>query len=827
MSFTSFFKDKKYKKEIDSELDKYGITYLEGSFKKDNLLEGRIFLCLMRAILLFLASFGTVGSLVSAFDLPYKMIPVTAIILLLCIYIAFIYYTKITFYIGYILFFIIFAISIFMSYWYVNSGFQALTNVVFEKYSDFFHLQTVREATEYITDRSLTISVMMIFTATCLAILLNISISGYMNLLLTFLITFPIVQIGLYIGCLPKLPYLMMLIAVYITVAILGRSSHYRLPDVGQKSNTLITLKKKNRHYHSYSSDGLSVITTVFYSGIFCAIFLLIATSLFYTDLSDSRSTNKLKATTDEYIIAVLQNGIMSLFDRYNSVGGLNSGMLGGVSSVRPDYETDLTVTFVPENSDNVYLKAFIGTEYSHNQFSSDILGIATNTSDVYDRYENTNPSVKNAYAIADYSPFDKTVSRMEIINVDADRTYNYAPYYSTYVSEISVGEENSLEYSTEYMTYESLISYSSDKHPSAEYENYVYDTYLKEYDDINASLDEFCDETGLTELSEKLANAETAEDKQLYTLQIALILRKTFSVDYSYTMAPGSTPRGEDFIEYFLTESKRGFCAHFAASSTMILRHLGVPARYVEGYMISLSDISDSTAVSTDISGWVDEANIADDFQTGVVQVDVTDGSAHAWTEIYIPDYGWIPYDFTPPSNEEDVVSDFSFSSLLGALIMSGTNDTQNPASASENAAGDIENTFKFNFDLSLGFIIYPLIIAVIAAFLAIFFGAYYKELILSVRKMKYEKSGNYSAALKQAFMLYNEKYVRRHKCVKYPTVEEFSDLLVSSGQNELISPNDSADFVALANKAIYSKSTTTKEEYLHFISLIKKLTM
>ena len=81
-------------------------------------------------------------------------------------------------------------------------------------------------------------------------------------------------------------------------------------------------------------------------------------------------------------------------------------------------------------------------------------------------------------------------------------------------------------------------------------------------------------------------------------------------------------TPEGEDFVSYFLTESHEGYCMHFASAATLMLRYLGVPARYVAGYVANVPS-----------SG----------------KVDVPDSAAHAWVEIYLDGYGWEPIEVTP----------------------------------------------------------------------------------------------------------------------------------------------------------------------------------
>lgn len=88
------------------------------------------------------------------------------------------------------------------------------------------------------------------------------------------------------------------------------------------------------------------------------------------------------------------------------------------------------------------------------------------------------------------------------------------------------------------------------------------------------------------------------------------------------YDLDTPRTPEGEDFALWFLQESRTGYCVHFATAAVLLLREIGVPARYVSGYL-----------VQTQARQWVD----------------VTDRQAHAWAEYYTPGVGWAPLDATP----------------------------------------------------------------------------------------------------------------------------------------------------------------------------------
>ena len=91
------------------------------------------------------------------------------------------------------------------------------------------------------------------------------------------------------------------------------------------------------------------------------------------------------------------------------------------------------------------------------------------------------------------------------------------------------------------------------------------------------------------------------------------------------YDTNPGTTPEGQDFVSYFLLENQKGFCVHYATAATMLLRTLGIPARYVDGYVVR--------AENYDEQGWAV----------------IPDRQAHAWVELFSDTLGWTPLEVTP----------------------------------------------------------------------------------------------------------------------------------------------------------------------------------
>lgn len=117
-----------------------------------------------------------------------------------------------------------------------------------------------------------------------------------------------------------------------------------------------------------------------------------------------------------------------------------------------------------------------------------------------------------------------------------------------------------------------------------------------------------------------------------------------------TYTLTPGWTPFNQDVTEYFLFEKGEGYCVHFASAATLMYRLYGIPARYASGYAIAPAEFEWQE------SNIYHSAPTEEDGRTaGVVTTDgyyhaqVTDEAAHAWVEIFIKGYGWVPVEVTP----------------------------------------------------------------------------------------------------------------------------------------------------------------------------------
>ena len=120
----------------------------------------------------------------------------------------------------------------------------------------------------------------------------------------------------------------------------------------------------------------------------------------------------------------------------------------------------------------------------------------------------------------------------------------------------------------------------------------------------------------------------EDAAVRNAARLYLGSLVASQLRARASYSLDPGSLPRGADPIEYFLGENRKGYCAHFASAGVLILRQLGVPSRYVSGYVVHTGQFTRS----------------GDSYVASV-----KDESAHAWAEVWLDNVGWVPVEMTP----------------------------------------------------------------------------------------------------------------------------------------------------------------------------------
>lgn len=100
---------------------------------------------------------------------------------------------------------------------------------------------------------------------------------------------------------------------------------------------------------------------------------------------------------------------------------------------------------------------------------------------------------------------------------------------------------------------------------------------------------------------------------------------------NYIYNLQSKPAQQGDDVYD-FLFNQKQGVCQEFASSMVLMCRSVGLPTRYVTGYLVTEKKPGTTN--------------------TYVVR----EKDAHAFAEVYIPAYGWMLFDPTPPIVQENL---------------------------------------------------------------------------------------------------------------------------------------------------------------------------
>ncbi len=802
------------KQEQSKEYEKavgYTITEPFGDFDT-----GRGTICLWKGFLMFGAALGTILSIVSAFELQVNLLLIVVAFFVFSMLLSFLHYHHVLFNIGYPIAFFVFAFSIFQNRRYVNSGYQAIVNQVKSDYREYFRLNYTGEAYEAVDNRYLAMTYAFLYLGFFLIVLLNIAISNYMSICLTMLFTFPFLQFGLYIEKMPSLISVFLLLFVYASVLFFKRSGHYALSERRKKDQAFVV--KKN--VFSYKGQGKVMGQLLGITFGLTLLFSLAAYPLMRLVLPGSEKTSALKAATDSTIETLVQSGFSSLFNRYDATGGISGGRLGGVNRIKADYETDLEVTFVPSSLESMYLKAYTGAEYTGNQW------LAPNYEEgwvkekgYHESYENFTARLE-AKRLARFSEEKDSgvqYGKMTVKNVGAESGYLYLPYYeagetgalpqvsySVLAGASPVGQTYSLNYYP-YTQDLSELQKGADSLLESEKTGANEKKYIETYEEL-------CKEA-YTQIPENIypkLSGLAAEIREGQTAQETVErIRSYLEENYSYSLNPGATPQNQDFVTWFLEHQKKGFCTHFATAGTLFCRAYGIPARYVEGYVIQTTDYAEAAPKEGEaVEDWFTGPNELQ--KSGVVTVMVPDANAHAWTEIYLEGFGWVPVDFTPPSEDIDAADEYNsflqiFAGLFSVQQGETTEVTDGSQEAVDNQAGSV---FKDH-----SFVLMPLAVLVFVLFL-LFLGRWgYVRLKPRFLRMRAYRSGRYDDVLSYDYRRLVHTLQKSHKDIQIPALPGDVLKLAASLEEKPVDA-DVSKVCRLLERGLYGKGQMEKNE-------------
>lgn len=314
------------------------------------------------------------------------------------------------------------------------------------------------------------------------------------------------------------------------------------------------------------------------------------------------------------------------------------------------------------------------------------------------------------------------------------------------------------------------------------EYGAYAESTYMYVPEDKIPRIVELCNTSGVR--------------KGNYTAATNFIIN-TLNEMTTYTTSPGNAPSGVDIAEYFLFDSGKGFCQQYATTAALMYRLLGLPSRYVTGYMVTPSDFHKNS--------------------DGTYTAIATDEKAHAWVEVYVDGTGWIPTEVTFSQDEID---------QGGSTAVDDNNPTEEPTSEeattepTENTtepsdltepttepnntnSSDNNNSMSEMLIQALKIVVTAVITVVVIIAVILFFKWRRKGKLASLRRMKPN-----ILLVKMVDMLHLGGYLKEYKGTESDFPEKLSELV------EELSVSDIAYFVNLANKAAFGNKPIEKDE-------------
>lgn len=609
----------KIKRNINSAKEK-GIQ-ISKAYVSNNPSDNKVFMRLVRVLVIFMGTFGALYSFVSGYKLDYTIHFFITVSLLCSLLFGTLYGLKrvavcvfpasalILLIIGYI------NIDQFYSFlvytWNDCVDFLAFHTYQFPKFSTL-GIQRFNE------------TFVWLFIALAVSLIIGFFSFYKVHFLPVFIITFVPMETAIYYGLVPNLFAVICFFAC--NAAVLSMS--------------IVRFKKKYFENYKFSQKGLaavSFIMCIFFTSALCL-------SNWGITMSGYERPEVFNTIRKNFSNTDFKN---LLSDKQETVDLSEQGRR------EFDMEEDLLIQ-TPLESNSVYLKCRTGSFYEDNKW----YGF---DSSVYDetpvnKMTSGNISVSDIFVTSENGK--RSLGLMNIKRVFDMSGLTYLPYGFYNDGSLTVNtDEGAIRKDSQSLKY----SISYDRRANnfwGELQDNAYFLRDVQYPEISRSYTNFVNQhyTGvpdnLTRLKEKAEELKTVGlNKRENIINSVKKVQQYLKDNAEYSLEPGAVPDGQDFTEHFLFENKKGFCVHFATAGVMLLRAMGIPSRYASGYVITshnFEDAEDATTEEVTVSYLENQKIVQKTVEQQTVTVSLTDKNAHAWAEVYVDGLGWIPCEMT-----------------------------------------------------------------------------------------------------------------------------------------------------------------------------------
>lgn len=451
----------------------------------------------------------------------------------------------------------------------------------------------------------------------------------------------------------------------------------------------------------------------------------------------------------------------------YYGTAPLGNGELTGD---KRNVQNDIALEVSMSNPQATYLRGYVGESYTSDRWSALPYATYKESRNLMFWLDNEDFNGLGQLGQADSLVNDTNTIDIQIEVKDANKKYAYLPYeYSgenesllnwndSYITNGNFGRMKSYEFKA----YENatgswtdtagkLFTSSADEKISE---------YLKDESWFNEFVYENYTYLSTKEISLMQEYIGDRGDQREGHIEYSTAIKKVrdyLNQNFIYTQDPGLS---QDAVMEDFFKNKKGYDTHFATAATFMFRYYGIPARYVEGYLVTPEDVK----------------NAGEDGQMSISQQNV-----HAWVEIYIDGIGFVPievspeyYDVMPQANLD---TGFENSIVRSDFVPENSGGGASTNQVLQNNTSQEESSILQVIKIIVLILLIVLLLAILALLL--------RKLINSYRRFNFFKKGEPKKAVAAMF-----EYLETHG----------------------LSFDDRA--VELGNKAAYSRQSISPEE-------------
>lgn len=387
--------------------------------------------------------------------------------------------------------------------------------------------------------------------------------------------------------------------------------------------------KYKNENTKKRQSRLQATIMNLLHIGMSCMIVVI----LIFTTNKDFSTENGIAAVEAQ----------LHQWKYEKQSGAMPEGKLSDLGAREKGNKTVLTITM--EEPQKLYLRGMVGEIYTGTEWQPQSAERYIETEDVFYWLHKMGfygqSSIGNAMLLIG----EEQPQEMTIQNVAACSKYQYLPYAligNRILDQRGIGDGSVFAKNTD----EIIISYMKGSLPQW-YQTKVQlvqkqkDKNVQEYLKQEQTYQKFVKEQNLQVTNEVIGVCQRMlkEVQREKTLgEITALIRNTLEERLDYSEKIITQNGANDFFQYTLEQSKKGYSVHYATVATLMLRYCGVPARYVEGYFLSEEEAAGYEKGDTIL---------------------LTEEHSHAWAEYYLDGIGWIPFEVTPGYIDEKELSE------------------------------------------------------------------------------------------------------------------------------------------------------------------------